>query len=325
MKVDALATLSHYAAHIAPIWHALPEENRGNFYTVPGGKPHIERHGIEPAVITRRAPRGDITLVAAYRDLRRAYRLGRKCVYMQHGNGQTFREKHHLAYLGGKLAPGIELVLVPHQRCLEVMTTEAKTAVIGCPKLDKWHPAKPKTRGKPPVVAISWHWDGPHCPETRSAWPHYQTVLPLLKTMEDAGEITVLGHGHPLLLSRLVPEYERLGIAWTADFEEVLETADVYVNDSSSTLYEFCSLDRPAVVMNAPWYRRDVEHGLRFWANADVGVQVDHPDEVPAAIRRALKDPRSQQKARKRGVEAAYAFTDGRCAERAAEAILAAL
>ena len=92
---------------------------------------------------------------------------------------------------------------------------------------------------------------------------------------------TVLGHGHPRILDQLMPVYEELGIEPAYTFEEVLDRASVYCCDNSSTLFEFASLDRPVVVLNPPWYRREVEHGLRFWEAATVGVQVgDQPLDI---------------------------------------------
>lgn len=328
-RIDVLATLPHYADHIAPVWHALPPEVRGEFYTLRASIPHIRKLGIEPVIlppIRRRAllPKR-LTIVAAYRDLKQVDRMQRPSTYIEHGNGQTFVGKKHVGHL--TLATHHErlvLKLLPASRCIEWIQNGLPTAVVGCPKLDAWHPARPKHRWSPPVVAIAWHWDAPFLPETKSAWPHYRSVLALLKQMELDGEIQLLGHGHPHLIDQLIPHYRKLGIRFTRRFEDVMREADLYINDASSTLYEFASLDRPVVVMNAPWYRRDVEHGLRFWANADVGVQVDGPEEVPDAIRYALTDPPEQQAARRRGVQAAYEYTDGQCARRAAEAILEA-
>lgn len=327
-RLDVIATYAHYLDHIAPIWHALPGDARGTFWVAPGLVNYAAQKGITATPIPKR-PREmrtpTLTLTAAYRDLKRAYRAGRPAVYMQHGNGQTFIGRKHPAYLGTTHNELVRLYLAPAERCVTHMQTTAPISVVGCPKLDQWHPPAPKPRDTPPTVAIAWHWDAQWLPETRSAYYHYRPALRMLKDMEEAGEIRLLGHSHPLIIQEIIPEYEALGIEYTRSFEEVMRRADLYVNDASSTLYEFASLDRPVVVMNCPLYRKDVEHGLRFWSNADVGIQVEGPRDLPDAIRLALSDPPEQQANRQRGVQAAYAYTDGRCAARAAEAILSIL
>jgi len=166
-------------------------------------------------------------------------------------------------------------------------------------------------------VALSFHWDCRVSPEARTTWPHYQRAIPGL-----AGEYRLLGHGHPRILPKLKPVYQHNGIEIASDFRQVLERADCYVCDNSSTLYEFASLDRPVVVLNAPWYRREVEHGLRFWEAASVGVQCDEPGDLSAAIATALRDAAKLRKARRAAVKLAYACCDGQAAERAATAIL---
>jgi len=113
-----------------------------------------------------------------------------------------------------------------------------------------------------------------------------------------------------------------LGIEPVEDFEDVLERADLYMCDNSSTLFEFASVGRPVVVLNAPWYRRHIEHGLRFWEAATVGVQVDHPAELRDAVMQALEDPPEQQAARQAAVRIAYTYTDGQASKRAAQEIL---
>ena len=89
--------------------------------------------------------------------------------------------------------------------------------------------------------------------------------------------------------------------------------------DNSSIGWEFLSLDRPVVWLNAPWYRRNVNYGLRFWDFADAGVQVEEPHDLRFAITEALMD--TNRARRREAVADIYAYTDGRASERAARAI----
>jgi hypothetical protein len=98
----------------------------------------------------------------------------------------------------------------------------------------------------------------------------------------------------------------------------VVERADVYLNDSSSTLYEFAATGRPVVVLNAPWYRPDIDHGLRFWEHADVGVQVGNPYALLEAVHEALQDGAGQQLLRQAAVDAVYPVQNGTSAAQAA-------
>jgi UDP-N-acetylglucosamine:LPS N-acetylglucosamine transferase len=183
--------------------------------------------------------------------------------------------------------------------------------VVGCPKLDTL-PKRSGTGG--PVVAVSFHFDLSLLAETRSARMHFTSALPGL-----ARSYRLIGHSHPRLdLSQF---YRRMGIEYVRDFDEVCRRADVYVCDNSSTLFEFAATGRPVVVLNEPHYRRDVEHGLRFWDAADVGIQVDSPHDLAPAIRLALDDGPEQRARREAALSLVYAYRTGG-AKRAAEAIM---
>ena len=104
------------------------------------------------------------------------------------------------------------------------------------------------------------------------------------------------------------------------DFADVCRRADVYITDNSSTLFEFAATGRPVVVLNAPEFRRNVNHGLRFWEAATVGVQVDHPRDLVAAVASALEDPEPSQNAREAALAIVYTYRSGG-ASRAAAAL----
>jgi CDP-glycerol glycerophosphotransferase (TagB/SpsB family) len=111
--------------------------------------------------------------------------------------------------------------------------------------------------------------------------------------------------------------YRRAGINVVRDFADVCRQADLYITDNSSSLYEFAATGRPVVVLNAPWYRRDVHHGLRFW-DAIPGPQVDHSRDLVPTVLKALETDTTDL--RESALAKVYAYRSG-AAERAARII----
>jgi CDP-glycerol glycerophosphotransferase (TagB/SpsB family) len=198
--------------------------------------------------------------------------------------------------------------------------------IVGVPKMDEWAEKRnrliTKRNANPemkPVVALSFHWDCKVCPETRSAFPHFANAI------EELSEhVELIGHGHPRILAELRPFYHELGIRIAADFPRVLRDADMYICDNSSTIFEFAYLNKPVVLLNNPSYRKDVEQpgNPRFWKYADIGPQVDKPEELVGAVFEAWNNfghylPRIQQ-----ATDEIFTYTDGKCAERAVDAII---
>jgi UDP-N-acetylglucosamine:LPS N-acetylglucosamine transferase len=114
--------------------------------------------------------------------------------------------------------------------------------------------------------------------------------------------------------------YRLAGIPFVPEFADVCRRADVYVCDNSSTLFAFAATGRPVVVLNPPWYDKRVDHGLRFWEAADVGVQCNDPADLPAAIDKALRDTPAQRKRREAALDLVYAYREG-AAQRAADVL----
>lgn len=321
-KIDIFATGAHYLHHMLPIWNALPEELRGNLFVnssqlqteTSEHNTEVYRPGNRPLLIA-----GFWGTIPAGRDL----------ILMNHGAGQAYYAADGHLRSGGPGGPGrekVKLFMDPNEYASDLNKRaypDAEHVIIGCPKLDNWHlrtrAGQIKKRDGKPVIAISFHFDSRTCPESMSAWPHYQGVQELLANQTEWWE--VLGHGHPRMQRTLQPAYDQAGIETVKDFDDIMERADLYICDHMSTLYEFASTGRPVVVLNAPWYRRDVEHGLRYWEHADVGVNCNEPDQLVAAIFEALEDKPEQQAKRQKAVEAVYAYRDGKCADRAAAAI----
>lgn len=331
--IDALAGERQFVDHLVPVWDALPAVLRGRFLVEPHLADHARSLGIE-ATIQERPPRipaypaprfeGPPALVASYGDVKVGRRLGYgPFAFIEHGAGQTYDGDHRRAGRSGSYAGGGDrddnlLVMVPNAHAAAAWRAsypEASVEIVGSPRLDRLPAREP---GPGPVVAISFHWDASAVsPEAGTALGEYIPILPAL-----AQRFTVIGHGHPKgdwpkVMER---QYRRAGIEWVPDFADVCRRADVYVCDNSSTLFEFAATGRPVVVINSKHYRRDVDHGLRFWEAATVGVQVDDPADLHTAIEQALADPPAQQQAREAALSLVYAHRE-RGARRAADAL----
>lgn len=283
-KIHFLASERHFADHLEPVYDQLPKDVRGVF----------SREG-DP-----RPPRGELTVVAAWGDLDKT--KGSPVVLFEHGVGQTYQGQKIRNFAGGRGRDHVVGFAVPNRMVYDI-NAEAYPGVpqeiVGLPRLWPW---LTKKRGKfcnfmpaDPVVAVSFHWDSFVCPETRTTWPYYRWALTPL-----AEKVRVLGHGHPRIYDDIQLAYQAMGVEPVREFSKVLDLADVYVCDNSSTLYEFAATGKPVVVLNQPSYRRDVEHGLRFWSHAGVGVNCDHPDALERCVKIALEDPLNIKSERER-------------------------
>lgn len=326
--VDAFATMPHYWRHIAPVWEQLRGLGlAGNAYGPRAGcgwgEPANRRRG--PHTATRPVI---VASIADYRAVAPA-----PVIYLEHGAGQHYPGDPQTFELGGYSgARGLDravLFLCPSEAVGDRWRAlyDVPAIAVGCPRLDRWHAtrsvqtSRSDQRADRPVVAITFHWECTRIPETRGAWSHYDPALSrLVREAPDRGW-QLLGHGHPRLYGRLERRWRQLRVDRTPDIDVVLERADVLVADNTSAMFEFASLGKPVVVLDAPWYRRDVDHGGRFWTWADIGVRISEPDELQPAIAAALTDPPDVAANRRRIIREVYAPTDGQAAARAAAAI----
>lgn len=287
-------------------------------------------------------------IVAGFADVSKM--AGRPLIYVEHGAGQTYpgdvRSATNGSYSGGLGLGDVVLFLGPSEtvaaRWRERYPATPAVAV-GCPRLDPWHDGSRSSpssvaslastshsgdsgQGRPArtdrsTIALAFHWDCPLIPETRSAWSHYEHGIRGPVAAWRAAGLRVLGHGHPRAWRQLRPQWIAAGVEPVESFAEVLDRADLLVVDNSSVGPEFASTGRPVVWLNAPWYRRDVEHGGRFWDWPAGQVQVDDVDGLAGGVEIGLSDPRIVADSRARMVAEVYAHVDGHAAERAANAI----
>lgn len=275
-----LASHPHYADHIAPVAQLLGDV--------------------------------DVALVAGYGDVVAA-KGHKRIVLMQHGAGQSY-STNHPNYPGGRGNESVGLFLTPNEHSADRWRRAyplTPAVAVGSPRVDTLPAREP---GPGPVVAITFHFDLHLYPETQSALAWY---LPALREL--AERFTVIGTGHPRRRD-MARVYESRGIEYVPDFREVCRRADVLAFDNTSAGFEFAATGRPVVVMDAPWYRRESRHGLRFWDASDVGVRVDVPEALAPAIERALELRADDVQRREEALDVVYAYRTG-AAQRAADTI----
>lgn len=270
---------SHYLAHLWPLWYALPVEQRGTFWATGNAAAEVQRETPHFRIGTP-GNFGPPTVVAGSLDAARVDPR-RPLVYVEHGTGQRYlndprpQERNTLKRCA--------LYLSPRQ------TNEAKNQVpIGCPKLE---PFKGQTPGD--AIAVTFHWQSRAIPEADWAWPEYkESVVSLSKHYE------VIGHGHPRIFSKLRRFWEANGIEPVESLIEVFQRSKLLIGDNSSALFEVAALDRPVVLLNSRRYRRGINHGLRFWSHAGIGLQVDQPGDLLGSVEQALGDENAAERRR---------------------------
>jgi hypothetical protein len=269
VKIDVVASEPHYFRHLTPIWAALPAELQGTVHPL-----------YQPGYVSR-PPMGRLALVAGWQDVAPLRGLC-NMIYVEHGAGQTYADAPHdpsYSGSGGQRHRGVIGYVSPGATVASRWSQPA--AAVGCPKMDARLRAPRKTIGTRPVVVFAWHWDCRIVPETRSAWQHYADRFhEIIARFEQQG-FAVFCHSHPKWRGELDHTFDMLGIPHFDSEDEVFDHADVLIADNTSLAYEMALLNRPTLMLNAPWYRRDVEHGLRFWA-CPPGPTLSGPDELMA-------------------------------------------
>lgn len=320
MNVSAWCSRRPYLDHLLPIWNALPEEVKGGVYVHQREFDYAESLGLHPRKFSGRDSADQIFIVFSRVDFSTVPRRA-PLIFVEHGVGASYEGKSHLAGYGcnGAVARIIGLLTTPAQApAHRALFGDHIVHAVGCPKLDKWQGYKHK-RKRPPVVAFSHHWNQGQHPETLSAWPWDAEAW---ARVIESDEYRVIGHKHPGDPRNVEEWCSEHGIEFVESFDEVMARADLYVADNTSTLYEFAATGRPVVCLSPPWYRRDVNHGIRFWDHVP-GVECALIDHLEACIAEALKDVPARRVLRDRAVEAVYGPLDGQATQRSVEIITA--
>ncbi len=321
--IDALATWPHYLRFVGPIYAALPDTLRGMLYVGAEDRLIDQARAYGEPLLGYPHRDGGPVIVAGHNDM--AQCPDRHFIFLEHGAGQTYLGIDSPSYSGGK-RPRVALFLTLNEQTAareRATNPDTPVEIIGSPRVDELTRHAYDRRGTrppaaPPVVAFCWHAHIKIAPETRATYPYW---WPAVKALHASGAFEVLGHGHPREWRKLRGWYEKAGIEAVEEFSEVVARADLVCVDNSSTLYEAAACGLPVLALNHPAYRRDVEHGLRFW-NAIPGVQCDDPERLPQRIALALADPHDIANERQLIVDEVYPpWTRGRAAELAVAAI----
>lgn len=334
--VNLFCSKPHYLDHLAPIWLALDPCERGRL--IAGSAQtwcYANELGLPDLAVTtsRLYPHGRATavaghqphvLVASITDYRASGKA--RCVWVEHGAGQYYIDDP----VDGARPPTkaarrrVDLILAPGPDATDLFAEHCAgipVVPVGCPKLDDIRRENIHAYVTP-TVAVTFHWDPHKCaPERRSAYPHWAAAIHELPDVAAHWGWRLLATCHPKAAGHLLPVLEQAGYQ-LAGLDTILATADVLVADNTSAIFEATAVGARPVLLDAPWYRRDVEHGLRFWAHADVGPRIGSGSgaELAEAIGVALADHDSATRTRVRDM--VYGGpVDGLAAERAVTAM----
>lgn len=301
MRIVGVASRPHYADHLEPIL----------------------KHLDAPLVPRSDIPDNALVIVAAYFDLR-ALPPRTPNVYVEHGAGQSYlpyRGRLSPSYAGSpdRVYASTRLFICPNETVAarwKQVWPNTPTVIAGSPKLDRWGPNGEHCNPNEKHIAWTWHWDGASNPEMRSALLHYARHLPtIIDELRNRG-YTITGHSHP----RQPYHWHDVDVPYEPDPNVILDTAGILIADNTSLAYEMSALGRPTVALNAPWYRRDVHHGLRFW-DLPPGPMVDHWYDIPNKVEQAITE--NLVSAAPSPGRQVFGVLDGMNAERAATAIQA--
>ena len=295
MKFHVLTSTPHYREHALAVFDHLQEELKGYVSSRP-----------------KKYDKNDIVLIAGFADLG-ALPPQQRVVYIEHGAGQNYLLTKYPEYYHGSTHPENVIGYICPRRAV-ARSWGRPAFAAGSPVCDP-HPLV--TDHEQPILVWTHHWDAQRvAPEARSALPWYGDSLEQIVKRVEAQGFKFVGHHHPR--DKMLPNvWKRLGVP-VESASWVRENVDLLVCDNSSMMYECAYLCRHVLALNAPWYRREVEHGLRFWDWQ--GQQINDPEELlEFDFTSVLKDPQMRV-AMHNNARAAYTkpFSDGSDGQRAA-------
>ena len=280
--------------HLLPIWERLPDNIKGTI------NPHHTNRTL---------------LVAGYADVKRF--PGNRYIYVEHGAGQSYIgiDKAIAPYYSGghghRNAVGFICPTTESADRWRTSFPETPVTAVGSPYLDPFYGRQPDPR----TVTITFHWNAlfTGVPETASAFSFYAPHLLDVVTRWKQQGWHVIGHNHPRYAAVRQfwtrSEMRDAGVEYVPDYATVVERSAVIVADNTTAQADFLSLGRGVVWLNHPSYRRDVEHGGRYWTWTTLGgSSINTPQDLAHLNLADLSPPSGDP----------YAHADGNASERAA-------
>ena len=299
--IDLYASQPHYLDHLLHVTadvvcRTIVPDERMERYAHARGAPWVMRGSVRYS--------GGPTLIGGYADMRAGVHRDRPLGLVEHGAGQQYADVQHQGYAGGPGWSRLSLVLVPGPHAADAWRAAYPTLRV----VEVGAPPRPAREGPPDgTVAFTFHWPCGQTAESGTAFYDWrQQVARWAMSHPDR----TIGHWHPKWEQRRRENpveyyWESLGVAMTNDPDVLFREADLLVCDNTSLAYEWAATGRPVLSLNARTWRRDVNHGLRFWSHVP-GLMLDPDQDLPDGIDAAFTDGLPLRMRRRRAVAQVY-------------------
>lgn len=258
-----------------------------------------------------------------------------KLIYVPHGAGdgaagfQPATKSFDLVLLSGRKVRGRMLALG--------LVTESNHAIVGYPKFDQLNlrpPARFFDNDRPTVLY------NPHFNPLLSSW--YSLGRKVLEWFAVQDRFNLIFAPHVMLFKRLLhtsiihrkarlrprlPRHLRDNAGMLIDTGSdrlidmsYVQSADIYLGDVSSQIYEWIQRPRPAIFFNTHKSGWQASPDYGHWA---LGEVIGGFDALPAALDRVIAHPDAFKERQEAAAAETFSMTDRRAGERAADAILA--
>ena len=286
--LSAYVVQPHHADHLLPVWDALAPAYRGTLYTGfdTATRDYCASLGFESHV--GMPPPSDVPVIVASGNELPAVQ---HAILLSHGIDQTYEGVEHICWAGGPGRQNVVLFVCPDEASAKANWArypETPCAIVGSPHVEvlRQLPPYPLPEQR---IAITGHWEANSlAPELRGGFAWFEKEYERLCRARP--EAFVL-HGHPRMHDFMAWKAKEWGVEFEPSFERLTQRAWCLIADNTSALYEWAALGRPVVVVSPIWYRREIEHGKRFWEFADIGPHVSDPAVLESAIDVSMADP----------------------------------